>query len=232
MATNLPASELPQYVARCLADGFTQAQVAASLGVSESYISQVCTEHSITVQPQMQFADIDALYEDIERTALKALRASISQATKPLDLLRIATAVNATKRRSVGTTLTYEQKVQQETLRRGVVHLALPSAVASQFILNERNEAVGWTTPGEAALTVASSTDAASDAASSVAASSPASVPASSAPAPAPATGPAVRPLLTASSKQLADLAAAMEANRSLQALPPSAPACVGDDEM
>lgn len=138
---NMPPAELPKYIQSCLAQGFTQAQVADSLGVDASYISQVCAQFSITEAPLQQFAAIDELYEELELKALKQLKLLISSCTKPMDLLRIATSINGAKRRSLGSTTSVQ--VQQATAT-GIVRLGLPKAAVSAFVMNEQNEAIGW----------------------------------------------------------------------------------------
>ena len=144
---NMPPHELPKYIQTCLAQGFSQQQVADSLGVDATYISQVCSQYSITEAPQPQFAGIDALYEELEMKALKQLKLAIAQCVKPMELLRIATSINATKRRSLGTKL--EVNSQQAAASAGIVRLSLPKAAVNSFIVNERNEAIGWTEDGQ-----------------------------------------------------------------------------------
>lgn len=136
----LPPHEIPAFVTDCIAKGFSQAEIAASLGVSESYISQVITANPSIAQAVAQanaaFADIDALYAEIELNALIALKQRLNLIKDPMALLRLATSINATKRRSVPTDALPAQGGNT------YVQLNLPQATMQQFVFNSANQAV------------------------------------------------------------------------------------------
>lgn len=134
----LPPHEVPAFVSDCLSQGFAQHEIAAALGVSESYISQILAANPSIAQNNgnAAFTDIDALYADIELTALQELKKKLNLIKDPMALLRLATSINATKRRSVATDIT------PTTVNQTVVQLTLPRATLQQFVFNSNNQAV------------------------------------------------------------------------------------------
>ena len=134
----LPAHEVPTFVADCLAKGFAQKEIADALGVSDSYISQIIATNPSIAQNDADsaFASIDKLYADIELEALTQLHKRLNLIKDPMALLRLATAINATKRRSVPTDIT------PSTVNQTVVQLNLPKATLQQFVFNSANQAV------------------------------------------------------------------------------------------
>lgn len=138
----VPPKEVVDYVRKCLEEGFTQEQTAQSLGVSASYVSQLCAQHQIVVHADAAFEEIDSLYAKIEKTALDNLTRVIATIHDPIKLLNIATRINATKRRSIPTTVSVGS--QQVQAGKGVVKLSLPQVIAGRFIMNSSNQAIGW----------------------------------------------------------------------------------------
>lgn len=135
--SSIAPNELPAYITSCLADGFSQEEIAAALGVTPAYISQLCAQHELCVPAQPAFADIDSLYHDIEKQALEQLKRTLSTIGDPMKLARIAQSMNATKRRSMSN---HPSERQPTT----VVQLNLPTAAAAQFVFNGSQEAVAW----------------------------------------------------------------------------------------
>ena len=133
----IPPSELPSYISTCLAEGFSQEEIAQALGVTPAYISQLCTKHQLCVPAQEQFANIDNLYQQVELAALTQLNKLINTVADPMKLARIAQSMNATKRRS----LSAHPSEQKPTT---VVQLNLPTTIATQFVFNGSAEAVAW----------------------------------------------------------------------------------------
>lgn len=141
----LPASELPSYIAQALEEGFTQKEIADSLGCSESYISQV-----ITANPKLQqvkqkqdgiYEDIDEMYATIELNALKELNRRMAVVTDPMQLVRIATAINAAKRRSAPKGMAIENGGNSAAS----VTINMPQTVMHNFQFNGNNQAVALT---------------------------------------------------------------------------------------
>lgn len=140
--STLSPKELPAYIAECLAQGFTQKEIAQALDVTESYISQVIAAHpelkDKNAQIQQAYEEIDTLYVEIEKEALLALKKSLNLVKNPAALLRIATGINATKRRgNFGLGLGHTEQQPQTT-----VQLNMPTAIISQFVFNSANQAI------------------------------------------------------------------------------------------
>lgn len=133
MSTNAPI----QYIQQCMSQGFSQKQIADSLGCTEAYVSQLVTEHAIAPAANTQFEDHDDHYRDIELLALKRLKRAVQTdpSLNALALARIATQLNGTKRRS-------QNELPVASTQAPVVHLHLPNTVAAQFVFNGTNEAV------------------------------------------------------------------------------------------
>lgn len=143
VASAAPSAHVAQtveFVRGCLQQGYTQAEIAASLGMAESYISQLCTAHNLNAA-QPRFADIDALYEELEKKALEQLRRVMGTVSDPMKLTRIASSMNASKRRSIAPAVVTEGSGT-------LVQLQLPQAMAAQFIFNASGEAVAYQSEG------------------------------------------------------------------------------------
>ena len=138
----LAAHELPAYIEQCLQQGFKAVEIAAALGCSESYVSQLIAAH-----PKLQAAkagldsayeDIDSLYDRIEKRALEELEKRMAVCTKPMELVRIAQAMNIAKRRSKAPVGALEAGGNGTT-----VTVTVPQQVAvQQFQFNAHNQAI------------------------------------------------------------------------------------------
>lgn len=140
----LPAHELPAFIVECLQQGFEQKAIADALGCSESYVSQLIAARPELRQAKQQlsdrYADTDALYDKIEQEALKQLEMRLATCTKPMELVRIAQAMNAAKRRSLPV------EVGAGAGAGTVVHVTIPQQVAvQQFQFNAHNQAIALT---------------------------------------------------------------------------------------
>lgn len=143
-----------QYIQQCLDQGFSQKQIADSLGCTESNVAQLMQQHGLVQNPQQQFAEHDELYQSVELLALQRLKRAVAMdpSLTPVALARIATQLNGAKRRSMN-----EKPVANNN--SPIVHLHLPAATAAQFVFNGTNEAVAVHTAehGTRVLSTASS---------------------------------------------------------------------------
>jgi len=140
----LPAHELPAFISKCLQEGFTNVEIADALGCTESYISQL-----IAANPALQAAaqvvdtryeDIDNLYIKLELRALQELEKRMSLVSKPMELVRIAQAINSAKRRGSA------PKGALEHSNAPIVNITVPQQVAvQQFQFNAENQAIAIT---------------------------------------------------------------------------------------
>jgi len=139
----LAAHELPAFIEQCLQQGFKAVEIADALGCTEGYISQL-----ISASPRLQeakagldsrYADIDTLYDRIEQRALEELEKRMAVCTKPMELVRIAQAMNAAKRRSAAPLGALEGGAG----KGATVNITIPQQVAvQQFQFNGNNQAI------------------------------------------------------------------------------------------
>lgn len=133
-------SQTVEFIRGCLQQGFTQEEIAQSLAVDPSYVSQLCSAHKLSAGNE-RFAEIDDLYEQLERQALQQLKRVMGTVHDPLKLTRIAASMNSSKRRSLASPIVTEG-------RGTLVQLTLPQAMAAQFIFNASGEAVACQSEG------------------------------------------------------------------------------------
>lgn len=140
MTAALPPDQLRQYIVNCFAEGFTQRDVAESLGMDEGAISKLCSEHGLQPPPDTRYAEIDNLYDEIERTSLQQLKKLLPLMGDPMKLMRVAAEANSAKRRS--------QPYREGALngKGQTINLTLPKTMAAQFIFNAQGQAVGYST--------------------------------------------------------------------------------------
>ena len=98
MSAALPPDQLRQYVVNCFADGFTQRDVAESRGMDEGAISKLCSEYGLQPPPDTRYAEIDNLYDEIERKSLEQLKKLLPLMADPMKLMRVASEANSAKR--------------------------------------------------------------------------------------------------------------------------------------
>lgn len=130
------AKQHAQFIQNALDRGFSQAQVADALGVTESYVSQLCTQFKLAPAPQQRFSKHDELYEATELAALKRLKNTIEFEPElgAVALAKIAATLNGTKRRS--------QNEAPAPVQQTVLTLTMPVTFAAQFVFNGSNEAI------------------------------------------------------------------------------------------
>lgn len=142
MGAPATTQQIVEFTRSCLQQGFTQEEIAQSLSVDPSYVSQLCAAHGLQpVDTDMQ--DIDALYKRAEKQALEQLMRTLGTVHDPMKLTRIATQLNATKRRSVAPPSVTEGSGHK------FVTLQMPQLTTAQFTFNANGEAVAYSTEGE-----------------------------------------------------------------------------------
>lgn len=142
------ANTLPQMNAtqeRALAllgSGYPPTIVANSVGVSESYISQLLSLSWFAQQVQelkflnlKKHTELDDAYDDLEEKLLKKLDKLVPLLIKPMDISRVLQTVNSAKRRGQG-----GSNVGHVT--QNIVQLSLPPALLQKFIKNTNNQIV------------------------------------------------------------------------------------------
>ena len=128
-------------IVSCLAAGFKDSQIAESMGVTQSAISQEIEEYSLRelsaqrmVEKHSIFTRIDDKHNRIEDLALSQLEKVVPFITDPVKLCIIVRTANSAKRRS-------SQPVNSQQTTK-VVQLNLPRHIHNTFVFNSNNEAI------------------------------------------------------------------------------------------
>lgn len=125
-----------------LGQGHSQVTVAAALGVSESYISQLLSDedfHSQVVSLRAEnlsaATELDNKYNKIENALVDKLEVASKLFVLPRDILNALVKVNSLKRRGA-------MAAPDTVTRDRVVVLQLPSAVKYEYITNINQQVV------------------------------------------------------------------------------------------
>ena len=125
-----------------LGSGVQAEAVAAALGVTPSYISQLLATPEFSEQvTAKRFESLqkhnsrDAAYDAIEDTLLGKLERAIPLMYKPADVLNAIKTINGAKRRG-------QDGPQQLTSQQNIVQLLLPKVIHQQFTTNIVNQVV------------------------------------------------------------------------------------------
>lgn len=134
-----PQENVPKYEgtkARALdllGDGIASNIVAQTLGVSESYISQLLADEVfLKGVVERRYAHLakhnarDAAYDAIEDDLLERLKATLPMLFDPMKIVRVIQVINAAKRRG-------QSAPESITQQNVVVNLTLPTAVIDRF---------------------------------------------------------------------------------------------------
>lgn len=131
-----------QSIIKCAGRGFKQVEIARTVGVEESYVSQILStpEYAALVE---QFAvaqteeneRFDEKLDKTEATALEIVARKLNMATNLRDALNAATRLNAMKRRRDTAPAT---RAPQAT----VVPLILPQIAVVNYVANAKSEIV------------------------------------------------------------------------------------------
>lgn len=125
-----------------LGSGYPAPIVASSVGVSESYISQLMSLDWFSAQVQelkflnlKKHTELDDAYDDLEEKLLKKLDKLVPLLIKPMDISRVLQTVNGAKRRGAGSS-------EVGHITQNIVQLSLPPALLQRFIKNANNQIV------------------------------------------------------------------------------------------
>jgi predicted transcriptional regulator len=130
----------PETVVACLRNGFSESQIASSLNVTQSAISQFIQEHglqSIAAQ-NSKFETMDSKLNDLEDCILDKLSQTLKYTVlPPMHLAKIYQTVNSAKRRSMN-----DGAVIHNHNNVNLVQLNLPTHVKVKVGINSRNEVI------------------------------------------------------------------------------------------
>lgn len=131
-------------VLKLMCNGVTQSQAANSLGIDDTYVSQLASEadfkayiaDALTKSAQ-DAIDIDSSWVEIERTAVDKLKKLLAYEMNPDRLLRVAKEANIAKRKVPLTPLGNDVPSELAPVR-----LQMPAILVREFIVNPNNEVV------------------------------------------------------------------------------------------
>lgn len=125
-----------------LGKGIPPSAVAAALGVDPSRITQLLSDDTFAAQViEAKFESLskhatrDLTIDAIEDSLLEKLKDTLPYMTRPMEILKSFSVINAAKRRALGHS---EQVTQQQT----IVQLNIPSIVVQKFSQNIHNQVV------------------------------------------------------------------------------------------
>lgn len=119
-----------------LGSGISPVAVAASLGISESRISQLLSdEHFAARVAELRFQNLakhnarDSAYDTIEDDLLERLRDCLPLMHRPMEILKAIQVINAAKRRGSSTPESVIEKQQ-------IIQLQIPIQIINKFQTN------------------------------------------------------------------------------------------------
>jgi len=125
-----------------LGDGVGAEQVAAAVGVSPSYISQLLSDDEFSSRvSELRYENLrkhnqrDSELDALEDTIIEKMKHALPMVMRPMELTRMLSVVNAAKRRGSSAPDAIIQKQQ-------VVTITLPQIVVNKFIANAQNQVV------------------------------------------------------------------------------------------
>lgn len=137
-----PASVLEDRAAALLGSGLPPATVAASLGCSESYLSQLLSTEvfaarvaSLRYEALAKHNERDATYDSVEDDLLVRLKDCLPLMHKPMEILKAIQVINAAKRRGTSTPEAILEK-------QAVVTLVMPVQIVHKFTTNIQNQVI------------------------------------------------------------------------------------------
>lgn len=125
-----------------LGSGYPAPVVASSVGVTESYISQLMSLDWFSAQVQelkflnlKKHTELDDSYDDLEEKLLKKLDKAAALLIRPMDIARVLQTVNSAKRRGAGSS-------EVGHITQNIVQLSIPESLMQRFIKNTNNQIV------------------------------------------------------------------------------------------
>lgn len=143
MDTSLaPTTALEDRAATLLGSGLPPATVAASLGCSESYLSQLLSTDTFAArvaalryETLAKHNERDSSYDSLEDDLLIRLRDCLPLMHKPMEILKAIQVINAAKRRGASSP---EAILEKQT----IVSLVMPVQIVHKFTTNIQNQVI------------------------------------------------------------------------------------------
>ena len=125
-----------------LGNGIPATVVAASLGVSDSRISQLLSDENFAARVStLRYENLqkhnerDASYDKLEDRLLDQLEQAIPMMHRPMEIARVLQTVNMAKRRGAATPEAIHEKQE-------VITLVMPTQIINKFTTNIHNQVV------------------------------------------------------------------------------------------
>lgn len=125
-----------------LGSGHAPAVVAASIGCSESFLSQLLSREDFAAQvAQLRYESLakhnqrDASYDNLEDDLIEKLRDCLPLMHRPMEILKAIQVINQAKRRGSSTPEALQEK-------QTIVNLIMPTKVIQQFTTNIQNQVI------------------------------------------------------------------------------------------
>lgn len=136
------STSLDSRILTLLGAGVSPSHVAASLGCTESYISQLMSSEEFKSEvTTLRFENLqkhnerDSKYDSLEDKLLEKLEDNLPLMHRPMEILKSIQIVNAAKRRGTSTPEAILEK-------QAVVQLVMPSVVVQKFTTNIQNQVI------------------------------------------------------------------------------------------
>lgn len=125
-----------------LGQGVEATKVAAALGVTDSYISQLISDENFAARvAELRYESLqkhnarDNRYDTLEDTLLKRMEDCIPLMHKPMEILKAIAVINAAKRRGQSSP---DSMVNKQT----VIQLVMPTQIVNTFKVNPHGQVV------------------------------------------------------------------------------------------
>jgi len=149
MITATATSLTAERALKLLGDGLPPHTVAASIGVTEAYISQLLSQEEFSAAvAERRYESLaahnerDSKYDQMEDDLLKRMQDCIPLMHRPMELLKAIQVINMAKRRGQSTP---ESLIEKQS----VVQLTIPIQIINQFKVNAQGQVL---TVGEQSL--------------------------------------------------------------------------------
>lgn len=134
---------MQEKIIELLGSGLSPTTVAAAVGCTPSYITQLLSQEEIAKQvaelriaATVQYVEHDKKVDSLEENALKKMHQLLPMVTRPMEALRIFQIANAAKRKTEGADAAAHRPVAQ------VVNINIPAAAAVAFKLSPDRQVV------------------------------------------------------------------------------------------
>ena len=142
---NVPTSTEDRALA-LLGSGITPSTVAASLGVSESRISQLLSNDTFAARvAELRYESLqkhnlrDSSYDSLEDELLEKMKDCIPLMHRPMEILKAISVINAAKRRG-------QSNPESITEKQQIIQLQIPVQIINKFSTNIQGQVTEITT--------------------------------------------------------------------------------------